>query len=546
MGPDPEAKLESTASGRAGTPAGAPACASPDWCDRPWLVISSLCLFVFLTRMPFRTPMLTSWDAAQFALAMEQFDVARHRPHPPGYLPFVAAARAANLVARDANGSLVLVAIAFSMLGVAAVYGLGQAMYSGRVGVAAALLYATSPLHWSLGEVALPYTAEGALCALVAWSVWRSRQGSRCHAVAAGLTLGLAAGFRTNLLPFLLPALVYGLWRQPGRVALASLAGLVVGCAVWLWPTVALTGGLERYTEASVALAGRLVVADSVPALLRSAGAPGALAQLERNANLVCVSLIGGGLSLAAVLLLPLGARGTEGDTGGRRDRALFCAAVLVPAAAFYLFGHMARKGYVMTLMPVLLVLAAANAPRLSARFHMRGRWVVAAVAVANACLYAALYPPQDRQDVEALRAKLTAIRANFEPEDTAIVDFPDFRLVGYYLPEYQIYALPGFATERSKGPGGRVGDWGMYGGQEQFAEMVPSRPVPVGPLTFAPNVRRVVFADDRYMLVRRVPMRIVRVRPWTLAGVVELSGAGPVFHYDADGGWFGGGGPLN
>ena len=40
--------------------------------------------------------------------------------------------------------------------------------------------------------------------------------------------------------------------------------------------------------------------------------------------------------------------------------------------------------------------------------------------------------------------------------------------------------------------------------------------------------------------------MRIVRVRPWTLAGVVELSGAGPVFHYDADGGWFGGGGPLN
>ena len=134
-----------------------------------------------------------------------------------------------------------------------------------------------------------------------------------------------------------------------------------------------------------------------MPALLRSAGAPGALAQLERNANLVCGSLIGGGLSLAAVLLLPLGARGTEGDTGGRRDRALFCAAVLVPAAAFYLFGHMARKGYVMTLMPVLLVLAAANAPRLSARFHMRGRWVVAAVAVANACLYAALYPPQDR-----------------------------------------------------------------------------------------------------------------------------------------------------
>ncbi|HQK93724.1 MAG TPA: glycosyltransferase family 39 protein, partial [Armatimonadota bacterium] len=178
MGPDPEAKRENTASGRAGPPAGAPVrVPRRAWWDHPWRAVGGLCVLVCVSRLPFRTPMLTSWDAAQFALAMEDFDVARHRPHPPGYLPLVAAARAIDLLVHDANASLVLVAIVFSMLGVIAVYGLGRAMFDGRVGVTAALLYAISPLHWALGEVALPYTAEGALCAAVAWLLWHSRQG---------------------------------------------------------------------------------------------------------------------------------------------------------------------------------------------------------------------------------------------------------------------------------------------------------------------------------------------------------------------------------
>ena len=539
MGPDPEAKRENTASGRAGPPAGAPVrVPRRAWWDHPWRAVGGLCVLVCVSRLPFRTPMLTSWDAAQFALAMEDFDVARHRPHPPGYLPLVAAARAIDLLVHDANASLVLVAIVFSMLGVIAVYGLGRAMFDGRVGVTAALLYAISPLHWALGEVALPYTAEGALCAAVAWLLWHSRQGSGRHAIAAGLVLGLGAGFRTNLLLFLLPALVYALWPLRRRTKLVAVVALAIGCIAWLGPTIALTGGYARYVDASGALAERLVLAKSVPALLRAVGSRAALAQLAQNTDIVCGSLFGGGLALAAVLLLPLG-RWHDAEPSARHGRRWFCAVVLLPASAFYILVHMARKGYVMTLVPVLLVLAAANAAGLAMRLRLRVRWIVGAIALGNACLFIALYPPQDRSDVEALRGKLLFIEQHFDPADTVVIDFPDFRLLGYYLRDFQVYALPGFATPGADDPGSQVGEWGMRYGREQFDEMVPVQPVVPRPLAFAPRVHRVVFTDERYLVVRQVPMRELRFGRGRTAGVVELTDVCRVFHYDVRGGWF-------
>ena len=42
---------------------------------------------------PYRARMLYNWDAVQFALALREFDVAKHQPHPPGYLLYVALGR---------------------------------------------------------------------------------------------------------------------------------------------------------------------------------------------------------------------------------------------------------------------------------------------------------------------------------------------------------------------------------------------------------------------------------------------------------------------
>ena len=84
---------------------------APDW------LAAGAALVVIATRWPFRSHALYSWDSANFALAMADIDIAAHRPHPPGYIGYVLAARALVLVFRDANLSLVgrnIIATAFA------------------------------------------------------------------------------------------------------------------------------------------------------------------------------------------------------------------------------------------------------------------------------------------------------------------------------------------------------------------------------------------------------------------------------------------------
>src|SRR5581483_9600785 len=77
---------------------------------RSWAPPAALALLVILTRWPVRTRYLYNWDAANFALGTQVYDVTRHQPHPPGYPYFVGSgALLAPLFGGDANAALVAV-----------------------------------------------------------------------------------------------------------------------------------------------------------------------------------------------------------------------------------------------------------------------------------------------------------------------------------------------------------------------------------------------------------------------------------------------------
>ena len=62
---------------------------------------------VALTVWPLRSRHLFSWDSANYAFAVERIDISAHRPHPPGYLGYVFAARALRGLTGDVNAALV-------------------------------------------------------------------------------------------------------------------------------------------------------------------------------------------------------------------------------------------------------------------------------------------------------------------------------------------------------------------------------------------------------------------------------------------------------
>ena len=55
-----------------------------------YVCAAALSLLTVLSRLPYRARMLYNWDAVQFALALGEYDVVKHQPHPPGYILYVA------------------------------------------------------------------------------------------------------------------------------------------------------------------------------------------------------------------------------------------------------------------------------------------------------------------------------------------------------------------------------------------------------------------------------------------------------------------------
>ena len=54
--------------------------------------------------MPFLAPSLEDIDSVNFALGVRDFDVAEHRPHPPGYPVYIALGKVATAVSRSSMG----------------------------------------------------------------------------------------------------------------------------------------------------------------------------------------------------------------------------------------------------------------------------------------------------------------------------------------------------------------------------------------------------------------------------------------------------------
>src|SRR2546426_8460007 len=105
----------------------------------------ALSLLTILSRLPYRARMLYNWDAVQFALALREYDVAKHQPHPPGYILYVALGRLVNAWLDDPTAAYVFLAVLFSGLTTFVVYYLALAIYDRTTALAAATLLAREP-----------------------------------------------------------------------------------------------------------------------------------------------------------------------------------------------------------------------------------------------------------------------------------------------------------------------------------------------------------------------------------------------------------------
>lgn len=485
---------------------------------RAWTVPSGLSVTAALagltvvTRLPFASEMLYSYDSANYAFAIrDYYNVGHHHPHPPGYPLYVAAGWLLTWVLGEPNRGLVAVSILSSVLAVAATHRLAVAQHGAAIGLAAALLLLCSTGFWGYGEVAYPYTSLAGFAAAIALSAYRLRGASDLTALGSGLLFGVALGFRWDLALELSPLWALGLLACSWRGRLLAVTACAAVVVAWAVPMVMLSGGPAEYLAALRAQSGYIVGAYSVVA--------GGETIARHNADLLLQYLR---LSLGASLILLVYALGRTLAPArlASDERLRFLLVWLMPPLAIFLALHIGDAGYVLVVVPALCILAAVALGDLAADLQTVADVVATGTSKASGRLARALLPmgsglllvgtiawnadtfvndpgPTRRWEIRhidrLLGTQVEYIRAAHAPAETIVLAHDRFRQLQYYLGGYRVLLL-----------------FDEYG--RDYREALQSVPIPE-------DVTTIVVADDTPVLGPEAGSRARRVRLYDAIG---------------------------
>ncbi len=401
---------------------------------------------VALSRLAFRSRVLYDLDSVNYALGIKKFDPFLHQPHPPGYYLYILAGRIFTHLLGDANSALVAISIIASSGAVVAIYQLADALYGGRAGRYAAIVFTLSPLAWFHGSAPLIYIVEFLFAAIVGLLCWRTYTGVANNAAVSAVSLAAAVGFRQSSILFLGPLWLLSLTRVQNREKLKALTLFALGCLAWFVPMIADSGGIEAYWGPLSALWERVGGAHTV---LDFSPLDAAMMAVSRLATMVIALLFClGGFALYLMAPAP--------PPSPNEDRRVFFNTWLGPGLLFFtlIYFIFVNCGYLLVIAPPLFAGTGAIIDRFgkSPKRHV-GRFQAGLAAAGLVSLIVFVDSPlyfsfRSMRNFESrLHEVVTAVRAGFSPDETLVIGFDEhflgFRHVGYYLPEYLVTEAP-------------------------------------------------------------------------------------------------------
>jgi hypothetical protein len=436
---------------------------------RDWLAAAILFAASLAIRVPFRSHFTYHWDSAQFALAIEHYDISVSLPHEPGFFLFVMFGRLVNLLVGDPHTSLVWMNMLAGAGLVALGYLLGAALFGRDCGWVTAGILATSPLCWFQSEVVFSTLLDAALVTATVLVCWRAirRRGAWPWVFAAGTIVALQAGVRQPTTPSLCPVWVYTFWRFPRpRWRKFAVGVLVAGvlCTAWFVPMVQMSGGLGTYLRLYPERARK-----DAPLSPLGGGPENLIHSAAMIVGSCWVGLLGAGLLAGAESLSWLVGKGRKWATIANRGEELwFLTMWIVPMIAFGLAVYTVMPGYILCYFPGIAILAAWAISRLVARIDLAFKrqrpyglvTVIAGISLINSAVF--LLPPGEttwlrgnlpltateiRNHDDQLNQWFQAIREKFRPDEAVICHygqsyFYGFRHFQYHLPEYENWLL--------------------------------------------------------------------------------------------------------
>lgn len=230
--------------------------------DRNGIWLLTLSLLMLAVRIKFAGLHAESWDAVDFALALERYDILEMQPHFPGYPIYIIAAHGLLPFTKDPVLALTWLSALCGSLSLFPFYLLAKRILPDRISVwFALLLFAASPLlaltHVQPMSDALGLFFALTLQAALAGTMHNGGRRLLLGACIAALLYAVLLGIRISYFPvgFLLLYPLLKLYRQREsmrrfllHVSLISFLFLAA-VAAWLLPTAATEGGLIPFLQ---------------------------------------------------------------------------------------------------------------------------------------------------------------------------------------------------------------------------------------------------------------------------------------------------------
>lgn len=390
------------------------------------LVIWLMAATYLAAHVPFLPQTPYDIDGVNFTLALHEYDLAKHQPHPPGSPLFVGLGRLARTtmgwaIDEDAQaaGARALDAAALAVwsacFGALAAFGLfrlyvGLGQPGSRAALATAATLAT-PLFWfsgvrpmsdlpglAVGALALGFIAPSLLGrASHTQAVYSGRLSARAALVLGCFFAGLAPGMRVQMAwltwPATAAAIALSIRRE--RWGFALLGSWVLGFMAWLLPLCLLAGGPTEYVRLLRLQAAEDVASGQMLALNLT---------LRQTAQALQDSLIAPwGEAWLGWFALTAAAIGALRLLVTRPRMLATLVLVFAPYAALHLgFQDTSYVRYALPLVPVVALLTAEGLAVLGTRVGTGATLTLAAVSLTVAV---SAVVSQSRQPAPAYRA---------------------------------------------------------------------------------------------------------------------------------------------
>lgn len=394
---------------------------------KEWVIITII-ITAFIVRIIYLSPWLEDWDSVQFALALKDFSIVKHQPHPPGYPLYILLGRIINLFVRNETLSLTLLSALFGSLSALPLYLIIKNFANRKIACLSAILFLATPVHWTLSEVALTNIVGLSFLVTSVYFLYRGLKSDKHLLIGSflsGITIGVRfAEYSTILLIIAFVVFKKKKWSRFVKVTIALLAGILI----WLIPIIIDTG-LNDFINLYLTHTAYIKSHDSI-----FSGNTSLFARLLKIKNLLVIgyskyySLIVG--SIAFYFL--------TNKKSFKKNISIFAFIWLVSYSALLVFIYnLELTRYTLPLLPPIIILSAVVLnhywkTKITSVFYVVITVLVLSTSIKQAHLLKNLIPPTI--------APVIFVKGNFNPKNTTLITTFTYRQFQYYAPEFDNY----------------------------------------------------------------------------------------------------------